>query len=289
MERVDGPKSPPLRQVRKRFWVPLVVLAGLVPAAGAWSALVEPAWIEVTGHRVEGRGLRTPLRIAHVTDLHSEGLGRVERRLVRRLGEQRVDVVVITGDTTTPGGTLEGYLEVWRAIVDAAGDAPVVAVRGNWEYWEPADERLERDAGVRLLQNRSMQLRDDVWIVGVDDSLAGTPDRVAAGAGVPDGVFRLGLLHSPQAAHGFALDTDLMLAGHTHGGQLVWPLLGPPLLPPGSGDYVSGWYEERGVPLFVSRGIGTSVLPIRFNCRPELAVIEVTPAGAGPAGSLGRP
>lgn len=245
-----------------------------------WVFAVEPYWIETTHHTVPA-AVTASLRIAHLSDLHTEGVGRLERALLRRLEAEKPDLIVVTGDTVTTGGTAAGYRAVWQALVGLDAPLGVVAVRGNWEYWAApmGSESAADEAGVTTLVNESLQVREDAWVLGLDDPLAGEEDAAATSVGVPAGSFKLGLMHSLDEAPAFASRVELMLGGHTHGGQIVIPLWGPPWLPPGSGDYVGGWYDESGTPLYVSRGIGTSVLPIRFNCRPELAIIDVVPAG----------
>lgn len=252
-----------------------------------YATQVETRWIAVTHHAIQApadSGLTAPLRIAHITDLHTQGLGSVERRLMRLARSADADLIVVTGDTATPKGTAAGYRAVWEALVELGAD-DVVAVTGNWEYHLGTDGALfgeavaqtAADAGVLLLVNANARLRDDLWVLGLDDPYGGAPDRAATRAGVGEG-YRLGLMHSPEPAADFAQDVDLVLAGHTHGGQVVIPFFGPPLLPPGSGDFVAGWYERAGTPIYISRGIGNSIAPIRFNCRPELAIIDVAPA-----------
>lgn len=85
------------------------------------------------------------------------------------------------------------------------------------------------------------------------------------------------MVHSPEYFGTLAGKADLVLAGHTHGGQVRVPFLPPLWLPHGSGSYVEGWYQDGGSRLYVSRGIGNSVLEFRFNCRPELPVIDLMP------------
>jgi hypothetical protein len=96
-------------------------------------------------------------------------------------------------------------------------------------------------------------------------------------------VVRLALFHSPDLFDAVAPKVDLALAGHTHGGQVSLPLLGPPWLPPGSGAYVDGWYQRGAARMHVSRGVGTSILPVRFLCRPEVAVVELIPSATSGA------
>jgi predicted MPP superfamily phosphohydrolase len=94
---------------------------------------------------------------------------------------------------------------------------------------------------------------------------------------VPADVYRIALFHSPVFFEEAAGSCELALSGHTHGGQVRLPPLGPLWLPPMCGRYVEGWYDLNGSRMYVSRGIGTSILPIRFMCRPELAIITLMP------------
>lgn len=155
----------------------------------------------------------------------------------------------------------------------------VYAVEGNWEHWRPAadEDATWSAAGITILRNEARRLRDDLWIVGFDDATAGSPDVERALAGVPAGVATLALFHSPILFERVAGRVSLALAGHTHAGQVRLPLLPPLWLPQGSGRFVAGRYDDRGSTLYVSRGVGTSIAPVRFFCRPEVAVVEVAP------------
>jgi predicted MPP superfamily phosphohydrolase len=89
---------------------------------------------------------------------------------------------------------------------------------------------------------------------------------------------KIALFHSPEYFDQIAPTIDLAFAGHTHGGQVNAPLAGALWLPPGSGRFVEGWYSSANAKLYVSRGVGTSIAPLRFLCRPEIAVVIVTPS-----------
>ena len=113
-------------------------------------------------------------------------------------------------------------------------------------------------------------------MVGLDDAATGSPDLEIALRGVPPDAFVIALFHSPVYFDQLAARCPLALAGHTHGGQVRIPLVPAFWLPRGSGRYLAGWYRRDAAEMYVSRGIGTSVLPMRFLCRPELAFITVT-------------
>ncbi len=258
------------------------IVYGLVLAGVAWVWLVEPRWI-ATSERTVLAPVRTAVRIAHVTDLHTSGLGGVERSFLAALHDARPDVVVVTGDTVD-GGDWEAARPVLSEIRAPLG---VWIVDGNWEHWSRAEAPAAffDSVGARHLRNESARVRDDLWVVGLDDGLAGRPDLERALADVPEGPAVVVLLHTPEPFDALAprlarhapRGSALAFAGHTHGGQVRLPFLGPLWLPPGSGRFVAGAYAEAGVPLFVSRGIGTSILPVRFLCRPELAITVLAP------------
>ena len=135
----------------------LVLLAG--GALAAYARWVEPRWIETTHHQVvmHGPAAVRPIRIAHLSDLHTRGISDRERRVFRILAEQKPDVIVISGDTVTEGTTPDELRAVLSQLTAPLG---VFAVRGNWEYWVriPREKELYRQAGVRLLQNERVEL-----------------------------------------------------------------------------------------------------------------------------------
>jgi predicted MPP superfamily phosphohydrolase len=253
-------------------------------AAGLYAFGIEPDWIEVTHHHLAAP-VSPPLTIAHLTDLHVRRLGRRERSLLAILEREKPDVIVVTGDSVVDGDVLVPLGERASGFTYArAGElfdrltAPlgVFAVRGNWENVRRLrDERgYYRDHGVRLLVNESHEVRPVVWLAGVDDP-EGRPDVDKALRGVPGGAFAVALFHSPALFDAVAGRVSLALAGHTHGGQVRFPLMPPFWLPDHCGRYVEGFYEDKGSRLYVSRGVGTSVLPVRFLCRPEVAIFRI--------------
>jgi predicted MPP superfamily phosphohydrolase len=260
---------------RRRWLWRIVFLTLLLAAATAgYAYLIEPNRLEVTRHRVTGQ-VRRPLKIAHITDLHTHGFGAREQTLVFLVRQEAPDLIVITGDTVD-----SGRLQPARDLLsNLSAPLGIWIVRGNWEHWTLQED--EKDfygrLGLRFLVNAGALARDDLWVAGLDDPASGEPDLGKALAGAPTDAFKLVLLHAPDYFDQIAGRFDLALAGHTHGGQLVVPGLAPFWLPPGGKRYVKGWYSRNGSQLFVSRGIGTSIIPARLFARPELAIIEVSP------------
>ena len=163
----------------------------------------------------------------------------------------------------------------------------VWVVRGNYENWKQMqhEHSFYASAGVHLLLNSGTLLRNDVWLAGVDDPYTGKPSIESALSGAPLGIYKILLFHSPAYFDRVAPLVNLCLAGHTHGGQVRPPFLPPLFLPKGCWPYVAGWYVDKdtNARMYVNRGMGTSLLPIRFNSRPEITILTVEPAAKTPA------
>ncbi|HEU4885189.1 MAG TPA: metallophosphoesterase [Longimicrobium sp.] len=281
---------------RRRF----VALAGggaLAALAGdAW--LVEPRRVQFTHHAVNARTspAQRGVRFVQITDLHLQEVGGMHRRIAAEVNRLAPDFIVITGDSVDRADRL-GELRAFLEMLDRA--TPKYAILGNWEHWGRVNldelDSLYRTTNCRLLINdhaihevggRSLRL------TGIDDLVGGRPDAwKAMGGPVADG--HVVLAHCPVHRDRLASmamptiiqapspppvpfgDASLVLSGHTHGGQVN--LLGwTPVLPQGTGPYVRGWFREPGaVPMYVCRGIGTSMVPVRLGARPEVAVFTM--------------
>jgi predicted MPP superfamily phosphohydrolase len=218
------------------------------------------------------------LRIGQISDSHL-GMPHAARNLAWAVAQMRraqPDLVVLTGDLVSHRRAISRLPALLRGLRAPLG---VYAVPGNHDYWEGlADQRaaLAR-ANIPLLLNEHRRLRwngADLWLVGVDDIWAGRPDLAAALEGVPADAFTLLLCHAPDAAdeaarHGIAVQ----LSGHTHGGHLRLPLLGPFSRPRFGLRYVMGSYQVGTMALYVSRGLGG--LPLRLFCRPEATIFTL--------------
>ena len=256
------------------------LLTMLVHGSGLYRVL-DALWrsnrgVEVTRHRVEAPVTR-PIRLALVSDLHVVRPGAREERVIELLDAERPDVIAMNGDFAALGGSPEACGPVIERMHAPLG---VWATLGNWDYGHPvADWRAFLQArGIRLLSNEAAPLVNSVWIAGLDDALAGWPDADLGLANVPPGAFVIGLIHCPVLFDDVATRFPLVLAGHTHGGQIRIPGVRPLYMPKGCWPYVSGWYERGGSRMYVSRGIGSPSLPIRIACAPEIAIFELVPS-----------
>jgi predicted MPP superfamily phosphohydrolase len=250
----------------------------------------------IRGFRLEQLELAFPrlsaegLTAVHLSDLHMREWGPQHERLVREVNGRRVDMVLVTGDfVSREPDSLGLFCRLAGALRAEHG---VFACRGNWEVrWGPPLDELcaaLRAAGVRLLVNEShtvMTRAGRVRVCGVDDLWRGEPDVAAACRGGEAELVVL-LSHAPAAARALpgGHGVDLVLSGHTHGGQVRIPLLWRLFLPHCTGGFVDGLFETGGVKLYVSRGFGAcGTMPFRFRCPAEAAFLRLNGGGAKPS------
>jgi predicted MPP superfamily phosphohydrolase len=238
-----------------------------------YSLFFGPYQLESTFHDVTIGKNGKSLLVAHITDLHTKGLGKIEQKLLDNLQSEKPDIIFLTGDISTPGGTIKGYEEVLSKLKAPLG---VYFVQGNWEYWEPINElgRIFKKNGIVDLTNKSQKLNKDLWPIGLDDQLAGSPNLEVYN-NIPKDARILSLFHSPILFENIKEKSDISFAGHSHGGQIRLPLIGALWTPEGTGKFEAGWFKGGRGKMYVSRGIGNSILPIRLMCSPEVAYIRI--------------
>jgi predicted MPP superfamily phosphohydrolase len=228
----------------------------------------------VTHHEISIRNKVNQLRIAHISDLHTSGFNTLEKQMIKALKDNKPDIIIMTGDFASQNGDLNGYDEVLSKLSAPMG---VYFVNGNWEYWAPITQlqQLFERHKIKDLTNKVHNLDDHIILSGFDDSETGRPKNNLNSVKKYKESIIISLFHSPIFFEKIADEIDLAFAGHSHGGQLRIPFFGSVWLPPGSGKYDQGWWSINKAKMYVSRGIGTSLLPIRFNCSPELAFINL--------------
>ncbi len=263
-----------------------------VGAVGGFAVLIEPARIQVRHYRIAIADLPPALeglRLAHISDTHYGPYVTMPylREVVGLVNRLAPDLVVLTGDYVhrSPRSVLPGIgvLGGFEARLGAA------AVLGNHDHWEGADlvrgefSRL----GVPLLDNDRLFLTaaglgpepaaGALCLAGVGDLWEDRVDGRAALGGVPAEMPRLLLAHNPDSLDrlGASRRIDLAFCGHTHGGQVAIPLIGPPIVPIRNHAYAGGLAQGPAGAVITSRGVGMAFLPLRFNVPPELGLIEL--------------
>ena len=236
--------------------------------------------IEVTRHEVEIANLPASFdgyRIAFLTDTHVASFMR--RAFFREVVEQTrrfdPDLILLGGDFVTWERHIPLMAEV--LLTDLEARDGIYAVLGNHDYWANADGVVAAMTarGVRFLINRSIDIRrgdDTIALLGIDEIYRGNPDPDAAFARIELRMPRIGISHHPDIVD-ILRDrrVDLLLCGHTHGGQIRFPFFGSVVVPSKhEARYASGFHRVDDVLLYVSRGIG-AIPPLRILCRPEVA------------------
>ena len=260
----------------KIIWpVMLVFLAACVVDAFC----VEPRLIQVTRHTFQTNKLPpgASIRIAHLTDLHIEEYGPRERKMVYLTALAQPDIIVLTGDyrnTQTPN-TEQALTHIAEQLCQIA---PTYAIYGNWD--SSVDMAALKRGGAKPLAGWAVieQGKDAKIALG---RVSWTADEVRAfGPKEIEGLYKVLLCHVPRLFDSAVdKDIDLMLVGHTHGGQIRLPVFGA-LMPNRKlvGKYQAGLYEKENSKLYVNRGIGMEggdAPRVRFCCRPEVAVIDI--------------
>jgi len=244
--------------------------------------------VEVVSEQWHG----APLTIAVLSDTHVGGphvnaarMGRI----VQRVNSLRPELVVLLGDyvnghhhpferTPAENQEITGGIATFAALRARYG---TVAVIGNHDVWYDRTDVTTalQDAGIAALWNRHIVVHrtggDPLVIAGIADLTTGEPDFAAALDGAPAGANTIMLSHSPDPFAQMPPGPALMLAGHGHCGQVTIPLIGRPILPLINKRYGCGLVQERGEQMYVTGGIGTSMLPVRFLNPPEIVLITL--------------
>jgi len=269
----------------------LATLLGL----GLWGFVVEPASLVTREYDLSLPRWSADLagmRVAVLTDLHVgspfNGIDKLEK-IVALTNSLEPDLIVIPGDLVihgVPGGTFVEPEAITKVLGGLKAPLGVWACLGNHDWW--LDGRrviaaLEKER-IGVLEDRAVQIRRGgahFWLVGISDFWEGRHDFRKALAQVGDEAPVLMFTHNPDVFPDIPGRFSLLIAGHTHGGQVSIPLLGPPVVPSEFGQrYARGHVVEGGRHLFVSSGIGTSILPVRLGVPPEITVLKLEPEKA---------
>ena len=270
----------------QRLFLALLLAGILLVGFSYWTAISDPvvrnARVAVAGWPAGER----PLRLLLMSDVHVGGPdmppARV-RRIVERVNRLSPDIVLIAGDLVTDKRLATRYYSHAEAVAPLAGLRPrlaTIAVLGNHDHWRDsaAAHRALAAAGIRVLDNQAVQV-GPLAVGGLDDDFTGRADVPATLAALRrlSGP-RLVLSHSPDPFPELGPDVFLMLAGHTHCGQVALPVVGPLSTMSRYGRrYACGVVREGGKTLVVTAGLGTSGIPLRLGAVPDLWLVEVGP------------
>lgn len=276
MARRKGEKSIPLHVHPQKRWHILSAVASLIDidTKESCSVVLEHKKIVIPSLPYSFEGFR----IVHLSDLHIRDISKKEKVVLSFLQGVTADLTVITGDFTYGYGTYEDpalyYMaEVRKALQSACR---IVGVRGNSD--SPVLMERLREVGIEILTNECFELtraNDSIYIGGVDDPHHHLDDVQKTFDSAPKAAFKILFAHSPDVLLNMEDGAvDLLLCGHTHGGQVNFPYFGPLITKTRIGrKFARGLLYQRGMGIHVSRGIGG--VGLRYQCPPEIAVLEL--------------
>jgi uncharacterized protein len=273
---------------RAALAVGLVALATLT-----WGFLIEPGLLRNDDYEIALEHWSSEcsgLRIAVLADLHVgspfNGLDKLDR-IVALTEKAAPDLILLAGDyviSGVPGGHFTPPEAIARSLSRLSAPLGTWAVLGNHDWWfDAARVRAALEAnGIPVLDEsvHRMQLHEcEFWLAGIGDYWEGHPDVAKTLAAVGDDAPVLAFTHNPDVFPEIPARVSLTIAGHTHGGQVDLPLIGRPIVPSKYGQrYAAGPLVEDGRHLFVSTGLGTSIVPVRFRVPPEISVLTLRAA-----------
>jgi predicted MPP superfamily phosphohydrolase len=302
----------------KKKYSAICWLIGILFVLGIWTILIEPNIIEVEKISFNIKNLPASFvgtKIIHLSDLHSRNYGRQEKKILEILEQLNPDFIFITGDIIDWSTKNFKSCQIFWKELSKKFENRVFAVYGNHEYKNchfKTFDKIFKQSGIKVLNNQSEKIEnneDFIYLVGIDhpypdckelkhdktqkrcrDYLQKTYNnnlQIALEKTKEEKteIPIILLAHSPEVFREvknyhqkFSGKIDLVLAGHTHGGQINIPFLIDFILPlEYDKQYKKGLFRENSTYLYVSRGVGNSGLPIRFNSFPEITLIEIKP------------
>lgn len=226
---------------------------------------IEPYWFKVKFLRLSEKATH---RVVHLSDIHHKGNSAYLKKIIAAVNSLSPDFVCVSGDLIEETKYLKECLEILSTI-----QCPIYGVPGNHDVWSGASfdiiDKYLKTTGGKFLVDQDIQTQDgQIQIVGM------TGDKTDLPKLKPD-LKTILIVHYPLFVNLVKDPFNLILAGHSHGGQLRLPFLGPLFLPSQVGPFDRGLYQTAAGPLYVNPGIGTYFLPVRLWCRPEITVIEL--------------
>lgn len=274
----------------KRLRVVFAAITLFLAGVAFWGFLVEPGRLVVHEQTIRIDNWPQPLdglRIAVLSDIHADNWFVTDKKLrtiVDRTNQLNPDLIVILGDYMSSNGWVTHRVEpeVFGVVLkDLRAPLGVYSVLGNHDWWYGGTrvrKSLEQN-GIRVLENEATNIDvhgASLWLVGLAD-LWTRPQRISETvAKVPEGQPLIALTHNPDIFPNVPQRVQLVLAGHTHGGQVRFPIIGSVIQ---SSEYGERWEQghvfENNHHLFVTTGIGTSIVPVRFGLPPEIVLLTL--------------
>jgi len=279
---------------KNRIRIALLGILLFILGCFVWGFFIEPnrlvvhqATIQIDNWPKELDGLR----IAMIGDIHSGGRfinDNKLRKIVELTNQQNPDLIVLLGDYMSPNSWHSHRVEpevTAAAMKNLRAPLGIYAILGNHDWWYNGEKvrRAFQDEGIPVLDNEVAEIKwrdKSFWLAGLAD-LWTRPQHISETVTkVPPGASVIALTHNPDIFPNLPRSVPLLLAAHTHGGQVNLPLIGTPIVPSRFGPkYTVGHIFENDHHMYVTSGIGTSIIPIRFRVTPEIVILTVKASG----------
>ena len=277
---------------KKRIRITLGIIVLLIVSCLVWGVFIEPSRLIVHQETIQIDNLPkelSGLRIALIADIHSGGPfidDNKLRQIVELTNQQNPDLILLLGGYMSPNSWHSRRVEpevTAAAMKNLHAPLGVYAVLGNHDWWYNGGKvrRAFEANGIPVLDDEVAEVKwqnGSFWLVGLADFWT-RPQHVSETiAKVPQGAPVIAITHNPDVFPGLPQSVPLLLTAHTHGGQVNLPLIGAPIVPSRFGrKYTAGHVFENGHHMFVTTGIGTSILPVRFRVPPEIVILTIKP------------
>jgi len=273
---------------KKRVRVTLAIIPLLLACIVFWAFLVEPNRLVTRQETITIDNWPkelSNLKIAVISDIHAGGWRIDDKKLrliVERTNQLQPELIVILGDYMSGESSTSHRVEpeVFAAVLkDFRAPLGVYSVLGNHDWWWDG-RRVRRGLeanGIKVLDDEVVELKargTSVWLAGLADLWTRPQHIEATIAKTPQDAPVIALTHNPDIFPRVPQRVQLLLAGHTHGGQVRFPIIGT-VVKPSNFDYVRGHIFKNNHHLFVTTGIGTSIVPVRFGVTPEIVLLTV--------------
>ena len=272
--------------MNRRDFLRLACYGSTAVLLGSYPIFIERNMVQVNQYRIPTPFLPESFhgfRVVHLTDLHLGFLVSASfiESVVKKANALMPDIIVCTGDYVHDRHSKAEIDTVWPILANLRARHGVYSILGNHDHWADADRSLDwlekSGQNVRHKCKAIYKGNDRIVIGGSGDFWEDDLNIDQAFAASDGDDCRILLAHNPDSVDTeFQTPLSLVLSGHTHGGQVSLPFYGPPVLPVRNKRYSSGLIETDAVKLFISRGIGWAIYPVRLNCYPEIAVLELT-------------
>lgn len=245
-----------------------------------WAFFIEPNLLKIKNYKISCSELQG-IKIVYAGDFHiaPEHKKRLQK-IIKEINNQNPDLVLLGGDYVK-GHKAKSSMpirDIAAELKKITSKHGIFGVMGNHDWYVDGTEIIAalKDNNIKILQNENTSVKIDgkeLCIAGIEDMYTRQPDLKKALSSCKDSVILLS--HEPDIYPDVPEDVCLTLAGHMHGGQVRLPFIGALIVPSPMGPkYAQGYFEEKGRKMIVSSGLGTSLLPLRFNTFPEIVVIE---------------